>query len=72
MSFEKKFAFFAKVFTFKRIRLIWLDVTVKRVNHEKKSHVNCAIRHILEQMNRKKKNTTKTIRFQFTNKESMV
>ena len=35
-SIEKKFAFVAKVFAFKRIRLIWLDIIVKRVNHEKK------------------------------------
>ena len=49
-----------KFFPIIRIRLIWLDAFVERVNREEKSHADWTNRHILKQ-NREEKNTKLSI-----------
>ena len=45
---EEKFAFVARFFAVTRIRLIWFDIFLARVNWEEKSHADWTNRHILE------------------------
>ena len=48
-----------------------MDIFVKQVNCEEKSHADWTNRHILEQMNREEKKN-KAVSFQSTNKDSMT